>query len=63
MGCGCSPASDFSVGGGVWFLGPALVVVSFSPMMRKSCVSSLDVGLAGRGVCGKLSFTGEARRE
>ena len=62
-GCGCAPASHFSVGGGGRSLGPALVVVSFSPMMKDSCVSCLDVGLAGVCVCGQLSLPGEAGGE
>ena len=62
-GCGCAPASDFSVGGGGRSLGLALVAVSFSPMMRESCVFGLDVGLAGGGVCSPLFRPGEAEGE
>jgi hypothetical protein len=35
-GCGCAPASDFSVGGGGRLLGLALVAVSFAPMMGEA---------------------------
>jgi len=62
-GCGCAPASHFSVGGGGRSLGPALVVVSISSMMRESCVSSLDEGLVGVCVCGQLSLLDEAGGE
>ena len=56
-GCGCAPSSDCSVGGGGRFLGRlSLVAVSFSPMLGESCVSGLVAGLAGSGVCGKLSL-------
>ena len=38
-------------------------VVSFSPLMGESCVSGMDVGLAGGGVYGQLSRPGEAGGE
>ncbi len=49
-GMDAPPTSDFSVGSGVWFLGLAHVAVSFSSVIGESCVSVLDVELAGGGV-------------
>ena len=62
--CGCAPASDFSVGGCVWFLGLARVAVYFSAVMGESCVSVLDVGVRNRwgGMC-VASFPFQARPE
>jgi hypothetical protein len=62
-GCGCVPSTDCSVGGGERSLGLVLVVVSFSPLMGESCVSVMDVGLAGGSVYGQLSWPGEAGGE
>ena len=59
-GKGCAPASDFSVGGGVWFLGLVHVAVSFSSVMEESrvCVGvCVCVGRgAGRGWCVRPAF-------
>ena len=62
-GGGCAPASDFGIGRGVWFLGLAHVAVSVSSVMGESCVSVLDLGLAGDGMCGQLSRLGDAGGE
>jgi len=51
-GCGCVPSTECSVGGGVRSMGLVPVVGSFSPLMGESCVSGMDVGLAGGGVYG-----------
>jgi len=60
-GCGWAPVSDCNVGGGGRSLGRlSLVSVSFSPMLGEPYVSGLVVGLAGRGMCGKLPLLGEA---
>ncbi len=64
-GCGCTLASDFGVGGGGWSPGLALFAVSFYTIMEESCVSVLDVGVAGVCVCvcGQLPLPGEAGGE
>ena len=53
-GCGCAPAPDFGVGGGVWFLGLAIVALSIFSVTGEFCVCVCWA----RGILGVASVAG-----